>query len=162
MPHLNSESAIPANIQAKFASRLRSHSVPDPPDAPFAPPWASALNMVLWVIQIAVAAKFFLAGLSKLIGELDMIVVFQQIGIGQWFRYVIGTLEVAGAIALLFPQSAGVGGLVLAGVMAGAVVAHLFIIGGSSGLPLALLSVLLFVAWARFELTERFRGSPEI
>jgi uncharacterized membrane protein YphA (DoxX/SURF4 family) len=160
MPHLNSESAIAADIQAKFASRFPGYSKSYPPDALSAPAWASAFNMVLWVLQIAVAAKFFLTGWSKLTGEWDTIMVFQQIGIGQWFRYVIGTLEVGGAVALLFPQSAGAGGLVLAGVTACAVGTHLMI-GGSPALDLLLLCVLLFVAWARFGLRE-FLGSPEV
>jgi putative oxidoreductase len=103
----------------------------------------------LWFLQIAAAGLFFFAGGSKLAGDAGMVQVFGTIGIGQWFRYVTGGLEVIGAAALLFPATAGLAAVMLALVMAGAVLTHLFIIGGSPALPVALLLAMGIVAWAR-------------
>jgi putative oxidoreductase len=68
-------------------------------------------NVALWVLQIAGAAMFLMAGTSKLAGAPAMVQVFGAIGWGQWFRYLTGLLEVAGAVALLIPALAGFGAL---------------------------------------------------
>src|SRR6266481_5620617 len=58
-------------------------------------------NAGLWVLQIAGAAMFFMAGTPKLTRAENMIQVFAAVGLGQWLRYFTGTLEVLGAVALL-------------------------------------------------------------
>lgn len=39
----------------------------------------------------------------KLAGREAMVAKFDMVGLGQWFRYFTGLLELAGAIALLIP-----------------------------------------------------------
>ena len=89
------------------------------------------VNVVLWVLQIAAAGMFLMVGFLKLSGNAQLVGLFEAIGLGQWFRYLTGTLEVAGAFLLLIPRTSGLGALMLAGVMTGAVVTHVFIVGGS-------------------------------
>src|SRR5438132_5692897 len=89
------------------------------------------VNVALWVLQISAAGMFLMVGFLKLSGNAQMVGLFEAIGIGQWFRYLTGTLEVAGASLLLIPRTSGLGAFMLAGVMAAAVMTHLFIIGGS-------------------------------
>jgi hypothetical protein len=103
----------------------------------------------LWALQAVGAYEFLSAGVPKLLGAPMMVHVFGAIGLGQWFRYLTGGLEVLGALALLIPGLSGYGAAVLATVMAGAVVTHLFILGGSPVLPLGLLVAMTVVAWAR-------------
>jgi len=107
------------------------------------------MNMVLWTIQIGVAGMFFMAGGSKLSGSEQMVQLFQAIGLGQWFRYLTGFMEVGGAVLLLIPGLSGLGAALLTGVMAGAVGTHLFLIGGNPTLPIGLLVLNAFVAWSR-------------
>ena len=59
--------------------------------------------IVVWVLRAAVAALFLFAGFSKLTGQPMMIETFDKVGVGQWFRYVTGLLEVGGAVAVLIP-----------------------------------------------------------
>lgn len=59
--------------------------------------------VVLWVLRVAVAALFLFAGFSKLTGQPMMIDTFDKVGVGQWFRYLTGLLEVGGAVAVLIP-----------------------------------------------------------
>lgn len=99
-----------------------------------------------------------MAGFSKLTGAEQMVGLFESIGVGQWFRYVTGLLEITGAVLLLIPTLAGVGALLLACVMLGAVATHLFVIGGSPLTPLVLLAVLLVIAWGRRRRTLRLVG----
>jgi putative oxidoreductase len=106
-------------------------------------------NLALWALQIGLALMFLKAGIPKLAGNPMMVQLFGVIGLGQWFRYLTGSLEVAGAIGLLVPGLAGYAGLVLAVVMSGAVVTHLAVLGSSPVLPLVLLVVSLLIAWGR-------------
>lgn len=81
-----------------------------------------------WVLQGIVATAFFAAGAAKLAGAAYMVQLFEQIGLGQWFRYVTGVVEVTGALALITPGLASLGGLWLGGTMIFAVVTHVFLL----------------------------------
>src|SRR6185295_8340399 len=103
----------------------------------------------LWIVQIALAGMFLLAGGSKLLGAPAMVGLFDAIGIGQWFRYLTGLIEVGSALALLVPSFAVFGALALVATMVGAVIVHLFILGASPALPAILLLGSAGVVWAR-------------
>ena len=105
--------------------------------------------IALWVVQIALAAMFVLAGSSKLFGAAPMVAMFDAIGIGQWFRYITGAIEVSSAVALLVPSFAVFGAAALVATMLGAIATHLFIIGGSPAMPAVLLIGSAVVVWAR-------------
>ena len=106
-------------------------------------------NILLWAGQIVAAAMFLMAGGSKLAGAAPMVAMFAQIGIGQWFRYLTGTIEVISAVLLLIPSLAFFGAAALASTMVGAIFTHLFIIGGNPAVPIVLLAITTAVAWAR-------------
>jgi DoxX. len=112
------------------------------------------MNVVLWALQIGAAGMFLMVGFLKLSGNPQLVGLFEAIGLGQWFRYLTGTLEVAGAILLLIPRTSGLGALMLAGVMVGAVITHLFIVGGSPLMAIILLVVTTVVAWGRRQRTK--------
>jgi putative oxidoreductase len=107
------------------------------------------INVVLWLLQIGAAAMFLMVGFLKLSGNPQLVGLFEAIGIGQWFRYLTGALEVAGAFLLLIPRTSGLGALMLAGVMVCAVLTHVFIVGGSPLGAIILLVVTGIVAWGR-------------
>ena len=105
--------------------------------------------VALWLIQIVLAGMFFFVGGLKLTGAPELVALFDAIGIGQWFRYVTGSIEVVSAAALLVPGWAAFGALLLIPTMVGAVFTHLFIVGGSAVPPTVLLIGALAIAWAR-------------
>ena len=115
--------------------------------APRAP--GKALNVSLWIVQVLLAAMFFMAGGHKLGGDPQMVGLFEAIGIGQWFRYLTGTLEVLGGALLLVPRLNGAGAALLVPVMLGAIATHFVVLHNSPAMPLVLLLALLFVAWGR-------------
>lgn len=105
-------------------------------------------RIALTGIRILVAFAFLLAGGAKLIGVPMMVTVFEHVGLGQWFRYLTGAIEVGGALLLLAPRFAGAAALLLAATMVGAVLAHLTVVPGSP-LPAAVLLVLCAtLAWS--------------
>ena len=108
-----------------------------------------ALAVVLWALQIVSAALFLFSGTLKLTGAPMMVQMFGAIGLGQWFRYFTGGLEVISAVLLLVPSLARFGALALAMTMVGAILTHLFIIGGNPAVPIALLAATTTIAWVR-------------
>lgn len=106
-------------------------------------------RIALWTLQGLGTAAFIAAGSAKLAGVPAMVEVFDQVGVGQWFRYVTGGIEVIGGLALLHPRTAAFGALLLATTMVFAVLTHLFVIGGSPVPALVLFAVTAAVAWFR-------------
>ena len=105
-------------------------------------------RITLWVVQVALAVVFLFSGISKLVGQSQMVALFAQIGFGQWFRYFTGFVEVSSAIALLVPSLAVFGAVALVATMIGAVATNLFL--AQSPLPPAiLLLVAAAVVWTR-------------
>ncbi|MGH3916780.1 MAG: DoxX family protein [Pseudonocardiaceae bacterium] len=109
---------------------------------------ATTQQVILWVVQVLVAALFLFAGGTKLIAAPPMVELFDTIGFGQWFMYLTGALEVIGAVALLIPRFIALGALLLAGVMVGAVITNLAI--GENPVPaVVLLVITAIITWAR-------------
>lgn len=82
----------------------------------------------LWVLRALVAALFLLAGFMKLSGQPMMVEEFGVIGLGQWFRYLTGAVEVIGAIAVLVPAVSALGAALLLCVDIGAFIAQIAVI----------------------------------
>ena len=110
-----------------------------------------------WTLQGILAAAFLAAGSAKLAGIPYMVELFEQLGLGQWFRFVTGVVEVTGAIALVFPGLASIGAAWLGTTMVFAVATHLFILH-TSPVPAIVLGLLnaLVVYLRRDELVALF------
>ncbi|PDT72378.1 DoxX family protein [Bradyrhizobium sp. C9] len=108
--------------------------------------WNSA---TLWVVRGLLALAFATAGAAKLYGVPMLVAEFEHIGLGQWFRYFTGSLELLGAVLILVPPVVAFGGLLLSCVMIGATITHLFLIGGSPVPALVLLTLSAIVAYAK-------------
>ena len=106
-------------------------------------------NVALWALQALLAAVFLMAGASKLAGAEMMVKQFEVLGLGQWFRYLTGALEVVAAALLLVPRRSGLGALLLIPIMLGATIAHLVVFKNSPTVPLVLLALAAVVAWGR-------------
>jgi uncharacterized membrane protein YphA (DoxX/SURF4 family) len=103
----------------------------------------------LWIAQAVLAAVFLMAGGSKLAGAASMVSMFDAIGVGQWFRYVAGIIEVTAGIALLVPSTAVFGALLASLTMAGAIVTNVFVVHVSPVPPLVLFLGAAVIVWAR-------------
>lgn len=116
-------------------------------------------NIGLWVLQIAAAGMFAMAGISKLAGGAQMVGLFDAIGIGQWFRYLTGGIEVTSAVLLLVPGLAAFGAALLVCTMIGAVITHLAVVHTSPAMPLVLLVAATVILWGRREqIVERLES----
>lgn len=88
------------------------------------------VGILVWVLRVLVAGLFLFAAFAKLSGNQMMVDEFAVIGLGQWFRYLTGILELAGAILVLIPAVSVAGALILLAVDAGAFVAQAFVLHG--------------------------------
>ena len=105
--------------------------------------------ITLWILSSLVALAFIGAGGGKLAGTAVMVELFDKVGLGQWFRYFTGLLEVVAGIGLLIPRYAFYAAVVLATVMVGAVIAHVAVLGGSPAPALVLLVLTGIIAYLR-------------
>jgi putative oxidoreductase len=103
----------------------------------------------LWILSGLVALAFIWAGGGKLAGTAVMVGLFDKVGLGQWFRYFTGFLEVAAGIGLLIPRYAFYAAVLLAIVMVVAVIAHLTVLGGSPAPALVLFFLSGIIAYLR-------------
>jgi uncharacterized membrane protein YphA (DoxX/SURF4 family) len=105
-------------------------------------------TVLLW-LRIAVSLMFIFAALPKLAGAPPSVQAFEAIGLGQWFRYATGLLELSGASLLLVPSLAAFGAAVLASVLIGAIATHALVLGGSALPAFALLVATATIGWSR-------------
>lgn len=110
-----------------------------------------AANILAWILAVLLAVVFLFAGGVKLFGTRAMVQEFAQIGIGQWFRYLTGVLEVTGAIGMLIPRCRFWAALQIAVVMAGATAANIVVLhlASPARLTIVLLIAALALAWVR-------------
>jgi uncharacterized membrane protein YphA (DoxX/SURF4 family) len=92
-------------------------------------------------LRAALTLAFAGAGLAKLAGVDMMVATFDTIGLGQWFRYLTGIIEVGAVILLWLPGRQVLAGALLGATMVGAVITHLAILGPSA-LPAIVLGLL--------------------
>ncbi|TCO53735.1 DoxX family protein [Actinocrispum wychmicini] len=110
------------------------------------------VNVVVWIVQVGLGGYMIYSGWS-LFGA-GMVGKFDEIGVGQWLRYVTGVLEIAGGIGVFIPMLCGLAALGLALVLLGATLTELFMVShGGPTLPLILLVVAAAVAVLRRDTT---------
>lgn len=73
--------------------------------------------------------------------------IFEQIGLGQWFRSATGVIQVAGGILMLFRRSLLFGAVLLACTMAGAACVDLFLLGSPLVIAPLMLLFVIAVVW---------------
>ena len=105
--------------------------------------------ITLWILSGLVALAFVGAGGAKLVGGAAMVEEFDKVGLGQWFRYFTGLLEVVGGIGLLVPRYAFHAARLLAIVMVGAIIAHVTVLGTSPAAPVVLFGLSGIIAYLR-------------
>lgn len=110
-----------------------------------------AANRALWVLQVLTAALFVFAAVPKITADPMAVAGFTLMGLGTTGMYIVGTLELLGAVALLIPVLCGLAALCQVALMIGAVLTTLIFVGGGPILimPAAVLVVVSVLAWAR-------------
>ena len=109
------------------------------------------LDVLGLVLRVSLALAFALFGFEKVWGT-DWVPIFRAIGLGDWFRYTTGVLQLLGAFALLLPATARAGAALIGLTMLGAIGVHLFVLPtgiGGAVIPAAFLGFAIAAGWRR-------------
>ncbi|MGD9525754.1 DoxX family protein [Pseudonocardia sp.] len=124
------------------------------------PATGRAANVALWTLQILLAAVYLFSAFGKLTADAQNVAGFEAMGFGTVGMYVIGALELAGAIGLLVPRLMGLAATCFVALMIGAVIATLAVGGGVLVvIPLTVGVLVAIVAWGRRENTKALIAS---
>jgi len=108
------------------------------------------VNLAVWVLQVLLAGTYVVASLSKLTADPRAVAGFTDMGLGATGMYIIGVLELAGAVALLIPRLCGLAGGAFVALMIGAVIATVLTAGAAMAMfPATVLVLVAVVAWTR-------------
>jgi uncharacterized membrane protein YphA (DoxX/SURF4 family) len=106
-------------------------------------------------LQIVLALFYAVASAApKLLGVDAAADSFDKIGFGDWFMYLTGALELAGAVALLIPVLYQLAAVAMIGLMICATVTQITVFhGDNAATPVILILPLAVIAWARRDST---------
>ena len=104
-----------------------------------------------WVLRLAAAGILLQTLFFKFTAAPESVYIFTKVGLEPWGRIASGVVELIAALLILSPRLTWLGCSIAIGVMAGAIIGHLTLLGievqGDKGLLFAL-AVVVFVAAA--------------
>ena len=110
-----------------------------------------AITVLSWLLRLTAAAILLQTLFFKFTAAPESVYIFTKVGAEPWGRIGSGIVELIAAALLLTPRFNWLGSLIALGVMAGAILSHLTVLGievqGDRGLLFAL-AIIVFVASA--------------
>ncbi len=86
-------------------------------------------NIISWTIRIAAALILLQTLFFKFTAAPESVVLFTKLGVEPWGRIGTGAIELIASILLLVPSTVFIGAFLGAGLMAGAILSHIAVIG---------------------------------
>lgn len=113
--------------------------------------------LYLLIIQIIAGGLFAYFGFFKFMDQPESIAIFTQLEMEPFGRYLIGVIEVLVGLLLVSNSLSGLGGFIGVGVMMGAVISHVTVLGfsvngdegGLVGVLVILLGLSSLIAWKK-------------
>lgn len=106
------------------------------------------ITVLSWVLRITAAIILLQTLFFKFTAAPESVYIFTKVGAEPWGRIGSGVIELIAAILILTPRFTWLGSLLAIGVMAGAILSHLTVLGievqGDKGLLFAL-ALIVFV-----------------
>lgn len=87
------------------------------------------INIISWLLRIIAAAILLQTLYFKFTGQPESVELFTKLGVEPWGRIGTGVIELIASILLLVPATAVIGAFLGVGLMAGAILSHLTVIG---------------------------------
>ncbi len=82
-----------------------------------------------WVLRVVAALIMLQTLFFKFSASEESVYIFSTIGIEPWGRIATGVMELIASVLLLYPRTTVFGALLGVGIMGGAIVSHLTILG---------------------------------
>lgn len=105
-------------------------------------------NVILWILKVIAAVIMLQTLYFKFTAHPDSVHIFSQLGIEPWGRILTGVFEIVASVLILWPRTQVFGALTGAGIMAGAVLSHLAVLGietNGDGGKLFMLALIVFI-----------------
>jgi putative oxidoreductase len=87
------------------------------------------IMILSWALRIAAAAILLQTLYFKFTGHPESVELFTKLGVEPWGRIGTGVIELIAGILLLIPATVFIGGFLGVGLMSGAILSHLTVIG---------------------------------
>jgi uncharacterized membrane protein YphA (DoxX/SURF4 family) len=96
-----------------------------------------------------VGLVFILIGYTKFNSDpgSEWVKIFEQIGLGQWFRIFTGATQITGGVLMMPPKTRTIGAVMLGCTMLGAAAVDVFIMGSPLVIAPLLLLFLIATVW---------------
>lgn len=108
------------------------------------------MRVIDWIVRLVAAGVLLQTLYFKFSGAPESVFIFSTLGVEPWGRIASGVLELIASGLLLYTGTAGLGGVMAAGLMLGAIGSHLTKLGievqGDGGLLFALAWVVFLCA----------------
>lgn len=85
--------------------------------------------IIFWIARLAAAIIMLQTLYFKFTGQPESIYIFSTLGIEPWGRYGSGIVELIASFLILIPATSWIGAALGLGVMLGAIVSHLTLLG---------------------------------
>ncbi len=86
-------------------------------------------NLLIWIVKLTAAIIMLQTLFFKFTGASESVFIFSQLHVEPWGRIGTGIAELIASILILIPRTSIFGALLAFGIMAGALLSHLFIFG---------------------------------
>ena len=112
----------------------------------------AARRVLRTVPRLALGVLFLYVGYTKFDGDPKgpWFQIFEQIGLGQWFRIFTGVVQTLGGALLFFRRTLTVGAVLVGSTMVGAAVVDVVVVGS----PIAIVPLLLLILTATVWVTS--------
>jgi len=118
-------------------------------------------TIISWLLRIAAAIILLQTLYFKFTGHPESVELFTKLGVEPWGRIGTGVIELITGILLLIPATAFIGAFLGVGLMAGAILSHLTVIGIESkgdGGQLFMLAIIVLLCCLAILVIHRKEG----
>jgi uncharacterized membrane protein YphA (DoxX/SURF4 family) len=116
------------------------------------------LNILIWVLRLTAAVIMLQTLYFKFTAAPESVYIFSALGMEPLGRISVGCMELIAAILIIIPRTTGLGALMGAGIMSGALFFHLTKLGivvQNDGGQLFILALIVFISCAVLALLFR-------
>ena len=117
--------------------------------------------IISWTLRIVAAVILLQTLYFKFSGHPESVELFTKLGVEPWGRIGTGIIELIAAVLLLLPATAFIGAALGIGLMSGAILSHITVIGIESkgdGGQLFMLAIIVFVCCLIIMLLHKAEG----
>jgi Zn-dependent protease with chaperone function len=118
----------------------------------------NARKITSWCARLVAAVIMLQTLYFKFSGADESVYIFTQMGMEPWGRIGTGLMELIASLLLIIPSTVWLGGILAIGLMGGAIMSHLFVLGievqGDGGLLFIYALLVLACSLAAFWLSR--------